>query len=448
MRHHIILISLDALRADKLSCYGDPRPLCPTMHGLADDGVLFRDATSPATWTLPGHMSMLSGLEPPVHGCTSSLRQYPPETLPFPLAFELMAKGGYDPAAVVGGGFMEPPFGFGKGVQNFQVVHDLRQAMDKVIDHVASAERTFTFFHSYIIHDYPRLTTQPDPMRFVRRRDPQYDGYFPTDRDFIAILRALAIDPAPPLLPRRDTAFMDDLYAAGIETADKALKVLIKMLKDRNIYDAVTVILTSDHGESLGEQHNGNQFWFHGGPPYQEQIQVPLIIRPAHHLRDLLNAPCRVDHPVSLCDLLPTLMDMEELYYTRDQFDGLSLVELCLGQVAAFETRQLNFHSCEDSRNKALAEHLYGQAFTWREHSKVMLDHRTDTLRELYYLDDDPTEQDNRLHDLSPAEMVKVREHLTQYTAYTEGRFKAPPSRPYEDNALLKRLAALGYLEE
>jgi len=448
MRHHIILISLDALRADKLSCYGDPRPLCPTMHGLASEGVLFKKAFSPATWTLPGHMSMLSGLEPPVHGCVSSLRQYPPETLPFPLAFELMAKAGYDPAGVVGGGFMEPDFGFGKGVQNFSVIPDLRLGLNKVIDHISSAERTFTFFHSYIVHDYPRLETQPDPLRFVRRRDPGYDGYFPTDRDFIAILRALAIDPAPPLLPRRDTAFMDDLYAAGIETADRALKMLFNTLRDRNIWDAVTVILTSDHGEALGERHNGHQYWFHGGPPYEEQIQVPLIIRPAHHLRDLLNAPCVVEDQVSLCDLLPTLMDMEELYYTRDQFDGLSLVELCLGQVSAFETRRLNFHSCEDSRNKSLAEHLYGQGFTWRDNSKVILNHRTDALRELYYLDQDPTEQDNRLHDLSPDEMVKLREHLDDYTVRTTGRFKEPTSRPYEDNALLKRLADLGYLEE
>ena len=114
MRHHIILISLDALRADKLSCYGSPRGISPNMHLMSDEGVLFTNATSPATWTLPGHMSMLSGLEPPVHGCVSSLNQYPPDTLPFPLAFELLAKAGYDPCAIVGGGFMESNFGFGR----------------------------------------------------------------------------------------------------------------------------------------------------------------------------------------------------------------------------------------------------------------------------------------------------------------------------------------------
>ncbi len=448
MRHHIILISIDALRADRLSCYGHGRSTSPHIHALADEGVLFKDATSPATWTLPSHMSMLSGLMPPVHGCVSSLNQYPPSTLPFPLAFELLAKGGYDPAAVVGGGFMEAEFGFGRGVKNFDVIPELRLALDRVIDHVASSERTFTFLHSYIVHDYPRLTTQPDPLRFAQRRDPDYDGYFPTDRDFIAILRALAVDSAPPRLGRRDTSFIDDLYAAGVETADRAIKLLRRMFHDRGIWDAVTLIITSDHGESLGETHEDHQFWFHGGPPYKEQVQVPLIIKPAHHHHGLLNAPCQVEHPVSLCDLLPTMLDMEEISYRRDQFDGLSLVDLCLGQVAAFETRKLHYDSCEDPSNKGLAEHLYGQAFSWRDHSKVLLNSRTGELRELYFLDEDPAEQDNRLCDLTPDELNKLKEIQARYLEEVRGRAHDPASRPYEDNALLKRLAALGYLEE
>jgi hypothetical protein len=87
------------------------------------------NATTPATWTLPAHMSMLSGLEPMVHGCVSARRSYPPETLPFPLIFELIAARGYENLAITGGGYMEAQFGFGKGVSDFRFIAKVAEGL-------------------------------------------------------------------------------------------------------------------------------------------------------------------------------------------------------------------------------------------------------------------------------------------------------------------------------
>ncbi len=65
---NVILISIDTLRADHLSCYGYKRPITPNLDRLASEGILFKNAYSTAVWTPPAHASMLTGLYPSQHG--------------------------------------------------------------------------------------------------------------------------------------------------------------------------------------------------------------------------------------------------------------------------------------------------------------------------------------------------------------------------------------------
>jgi len=445
--HHIVLISLDALRADRLGCYGDQRGYTPTLDGLAAESLLFRNATSPATWTLPGHMSMLSGLEPPVHGCVCSRHQYPPEKLPFPLIFELLGQRGYALQAVVGGGFMEPQFGFGKGLDNYIIIHPIKEAALEVVFHMASNPQTFSFLHTYMVHDYPRIDTQEYTMRLVQERDPHYEGFFPLETNLTSLIKALALSAEPPLLPRRDVSFVDDLYYANVIAADFALKMFIKRLRDRGLWDQTTLILTADHGESLGDVHNGFQHWFHAGPPFQEQICVPLMIKPAAHLRELLEPPGEFMEPVSLVDIVPTLLDLEGVPTRRDQFDGLSLVDLCSGQVAAFQTRRLFFHTCADEENIELAPRLHGSAMTWRDHGKMIASPLDRQVREFYSLGTDPQEAHNRVAELGEMEIKQLHDAFGQYWKDVAARAHMPEFVEFEDQALSRRLADLGYID-
>ena len=447
MKHHVILLSLDALRHDGLSCYGNPRRVSKNLDSLAEDAIVFTNATTPATWTLPAHMSMLSGLEPPVHNCTSSRHQYAPQTLPFPLIFELVASGGYAPLAITGGGYMEPEFGFGRGVDDFRVINPIEEALDAVVQHTRDHDRSFSFFHTYTVHDYPRVATSSKLMMYTQQRDPQYSGFFPTDQDFHSLITALGESAEELPLTDRDMNFIRDIYDAAITVTDSTLGAFFTRLRDEHLLDDTTLIFTSDHGESLGEMHQGIRHWHHGGPPYQDQLRVPLIIRPAKALRSLLE-PGEVHELVSLCDLCPTILDILELPHGRDLFDGSSLVDLILGQVAAFETRRLFFHACEDPEDRYLDQRLYGEAMTWRDNSKVIYHPRTKALRDYYRLDDDPGENENRIDDLAQDELKRIDEAITVYWEDIAGRAHHPEGHQIDDPTVLERLAALGYIEK
>ncbi len=447
MAHHIILISLDALRADRLPWPVGPRTLTPNLHRLMAESACFRRATSPATWTLPAHMSMLSGLDPLVHGCISPRRVYPPEQLPFPLIFELLSSGGYGCMARVGGGYTEARFGFGRGCEDYGVVNPLQDCLKQVAAHAGSGEKTFAFVHSFVVHDYPMLTSHPQAMVLTDRRDPSYEGCFPRDRDFLFMMRGLALSKEHPQVKERDLAFLNDLYMARVAAADEGVRALIAALREQGTWSDTTLIITADHGESLGEVHGGRRHFSHGGPPYGEQVRVPLIIRPAQALEDLLE-PGPVDNWVSLMDLVPTLLDLVGVPVDLSQFDGLSLLDLCQGRVSAFETRRLFFHTCEDRGDDKLWERLFGTAMLWRDHEKLIFNPRTGEPRELYDLDRDPAETFNRLGETDPGERRRMKAAVEEYLAATRDRAHQPTALPFQDFALTRRLAALGYIEE
>jgi arylsulfatase A-like enzyme len=446
VRHHVVLISLDALRADRLGCYGGVPPLSPAIDELAADSLRFRRALTPATWTVPAHISMLSGLEPMTHGCISALRRYPPEELPFPLLFELLAEASYVPLAITGGGYMEAQFGFGRGVDDFRIMRRVHEAMSAVVEHAASAELTFAFVHSYVVHDYPRVSTDPYTLLRATQAVPDYSGLFSRDRDFHTLLTALATSADLPPITADDLKFIDTLYLASVEIADTAIRALCDDLRSRGLWQDTTIVLTADHGESLGDLHEGRRYFAHGGPPYEDQIHVPLIVRPAPSLMTGLE-PAILADAVSLCDIVPTVLELASLPHRREQFDGYSLLDLCRGQVAAFETRRLFCHSCDDPRDRYLAPSLYGTCTSWRGTGKLIFDHRRGALRGLYWLDRDPLERDNRVADLTQDELRLISDIISGYFERQAARAYHPEGRPIDDPALLERLADLGYLE-
>ncbi len=445
--HHVLLISMDALRADALGCLGAPGDPTPALDALAGDAALFSNATSPATWTLPAHMSMLSGLEPPVHGCVHSLRQYPPETLPFPLAFELCEEAGYRPSAITGGGFMDAGFGFGRGAGSYQIITAPDQGPAAVLEQMSAAARTFTFYHSFQVHDYVRVVSDPTARELVQRRYRDHRGFFPTDRNFIGLIRDLGETPPAqrPTLHARDTAYLNDLYRTAVVAADHALAGLVARLRSRGLWSSTTLILCSDHGESLGEVHDGVRSWSHGGRPYREQIQIPLLIKPADHCREQI-VEGRYPAQTSLVDLLPTILDLVGNPRDRRRFDGLSLVDLCQGRLSAFETRQAFFHSCELA-SRVVAPHLHASAMAWRDGAKVVYDPDSATVLEYYFGTDEPPETHNRLRELSREELARITAALTEYEAHVSARAHRPPAREHDQGAVLARLSELGYVE-
>jgi hypothetical protein len=104
---NVVLVSMDTLRARSVSAYGCPRPTSPTLDALAREGVRFENATSTATWTLPGHVSMLTGLWVRTHGAILASSTVPPDR---PTLAEVLQEAGYATAAFTAGGWVTPRF--------------------------------------------------------------------------------------------------------------------------------------------------------------------------------------------------------------------------------------------------------------------------------------------------------------------------------------------------
>ncbi len=330
---NLLLISLDTLRADRVGAWGAKSGATPNLDRFAARCVRFAHACSPANFTTPAHASMMTGLQPAVHGAyrygqRSSIR-------PWPNVAGACAKSGMATAAFTGGGFLDPLFGFDEGFDRYRVLDLLmtpanpryatgpRKQMEewnrRLREGVSLADvngwlaahadrRFFLFFHTYHVHDY-----SPSPAAAARNGvDPAASWPRPADLD-PRLFPAITADSA-------QLAHYSRTYDATLSEADAAFGELVATLERTGLLDHTAVVVTADHGE--GFQEHG--FLFHATGLNDEVLHVPLLLWvPGVH-------PAVVDAPVSLIDVAPTLLDLagvEPLPRTQ----GRSLVPLLRG---------------------------------------------------------------------------------------------------------------------
>src|SRR5262245_3829558 len=265
----IVVISIDTLRADHLPAYGYAKVKTPAIDALAADGVIFERAYSHAPQTLPSHVSMLSGRLPFEHGVRDNIGFT--VKADEPLLPRLLHDAGFATGGFVSAYVLRDETGIARGFDLYDAtlppsspevaVGELQRdgmqtlaAADRWLDSTSS-RRLFLFFHIYEPH-----SPYTPPQRF----------------------NALAP------------------YDGEIAYADEIVGGLLDSLKRRGLYDNALVVLTSDHGEGLGD--HGEQE--HGLFVYRETIRVPLIVKlPGNHERR------HVSTPVQHIDLLPTIVD-------------------------------------------------------------------------------------------------------------------------------------------
>jgi arylsulfatase A-like enzyme len=271
----VILVSIDDLRADRV------RPdLMPRLSALAARSVAFRQAVAAATWTLPSHATMLTGLLPGRHGAggtTAAPRGLRPGTRT--LASWLRGRG-YATAAFYNGPFLDRAFGLSEGFDRYQhekLSHVLRSAARWAA--APPSHPFFLFVHSYGVHLYPRLAgggAAFDPLRPY---------------------------PVPRAQPSaEDCAAARGRYDDAARAIDRAFGDFLDALERAGALRGAVLAVTSDHGESLCEEHAGSRVIGHAGLPFEEELRVPLLVLAP-------GEPGRVDdEPVSLADLAPTLI--------------------------------------------------------------------------------------------------------------------------------------------
>lgn len=266
----IVVISVDTLRADRLPAYGYTRTRTPHIDRLVADGVLFENAYSHSPQTLPAHASILSGELPFEHGVRDNIGfsvKPGQRSLQQALAGHGYATGGFVSSYV-----LRRQTGIGQG---FDVYDDALPA--------ASPGAPLGLVQR------PGADTMAAAAGWIDRQ--------PSAKFF---LFAHIYEPHTPYAP--PARFPGDPYDGEVAYADEIVGGLLDHLRTKNLYDAATIVLLSDHGEGLGD-HGEDE---HGLFLYRETIRVPLIIK----LPAARGAGRRIADLVQHIDLLPTLLDI------------------------------------------------------------------------------------------------------------------------------------------
>ncbi|MBK7496185.1 MAG: sulfatase [Candidatus Omnitrophica bacterium] len=323
----IILISIDTLRADALSCLGYERQTSPWMERFfGRDGVCFSHVQAPCTWTLPSHASLFLSQYVSRHGVGSEDVRISNEVQ---MLAELFSEKGYQTAAFVDRGFIEAHYGFGQGFQRYdQLGGHFATSLPRCRDWLADRNRsvpTFLFLHTYDCHG-PYNSPEPYHSRFVT---PELRNlHVANDCPEPAGLQAanMAEENGSRVLNPACAPYWRALYDGGVLYVDHKLEDWFKSLENSGLVKDPLVILLSDHGESFYEHGS----WAHGWNVYEELARVPVLIR----FPKKAHAGTKVSSRVSLLDVAPTLYEYLG-WQAPEEWQGHSLLPLIRGETPA-----------------------------------------------------------------------------------------------------------------
>ncbi len=294
---NIVLITVDALRADYLGTYGHAGGTSPHIDAFARESIVFTNAYCTVPKTSASFATLLTGLHPFFHK-TSPIKDFLDEEN-LTLA-EFLKKNDYETAAIVENANLSKVMGFDQGFVSYTEVWKHVDGKAAATPFITDAARKFLradhrrpFF--LWVHYIDTHAPYVPPDEFVR-----YDAT-KKGRDISQIEKKIISGSKKEKDAIRDGLndenYFKALYEGCVRYVDAEIGTILGELKQRVANDTV-VILTADHGEELGEH---NQFFDHGPLTFQSSTRVPLIVRIPGRRKE------RIDRPVSLMDVFPTV---------------------------------------------------------------------------------------------------------------------------------------------
>jgi arylsulfatase A-like enzyme len=332
----VIVIQADTLRPDHLGFYGHKRDTAPYLNRFASEGTVFQHAYAQAGWTKVSTPSIMTSLYPSTHGVAKIADRLPAAATTMA---EVYRGAGYATFGVSSVMFTGQ---FTNLHQGFEELHELtsvadsggpyssktsREYVDRTADWIDrhKDEPFFIYLHVFDPHSpyeprRPYDTIWADPSKreeHLRQREalrktivsPFHRGRGMATRD--EMIKA-GVEPAAYI------AYDKDWYDSSIRGMDVEIARLMERLRVAGLDDKTAVVFLSDHGE---EFHEHGRMW-HGQSAYGEMVRVPLVVRWPGHV-----AARRVDHPVQLIDVMPTLLDLSRLTHPEG-LQGQSLLPL------------------------------------------------------------------------------------------------------------------------
>jgi len=394
---NVVVITIDTLRADHVGCYGDTQIKTPNIDALAREGVRFERAYTPVPVTLPAHSALFTGTYP----LRSGMHDFADNKLSptQPTLASVLKDNGYATGAVIGSAVLDSRFGLNHGFDFYYDHFDFSRLQETNLDEM---ERPGDVVADRAI-DWLDKNYQKKFFLWMHLYDPHY--------------------PYRPPSPYSEE-YKDRPYDGEIAFADAQVGRLVRELKDKGVYANTLIVLTGDHGESLGEHGEKT----HGFFIYNATLHIPVII----HLPGESSAQT-VSELVSLPDLMPTMLAFLKIDAPSD-VQGHNLLPLITG------------------KEKDEARSLYAETFLPRLHfnwselrgAETESYHFIDAPKpELYDLKRDPGETNNLYGD-KKAVAEEMRHKLTTLIQqYGSGQELA--QKTGLDPALMERLKSLGY---
>ena len=453
---HVVVISLDTLRADHVACYGHPFVESPQIDALASEGLLFTNHVSTASSTLCSHTSLMTGSYPHTHGVPHNGVVVNQQNV---MLAEILRQEGFTTAGFIGAMPLDSVFAFDQGFDHYDARYDLFQDRDNRDEAERRAEtvtdaalawldrggfaagaaagsskrpRLFLFVHYFDVHwpydapapfagMYQQGSTPPPPLPKTRGRVRNLfrDG---RRQDALELSRAL-----------------DAEYCAELTYVDHHLKRLLDGLRERDLFDNALIILTADHGETM---HEHQVYFHHGLRVYDTEIHTPLILR----LPQGRFGNRRIDRLVSGIDVLPSVLHLLGLPVPA-RCEGQSFAPLLDSPLpprdpvfaeATQPWRKTRFHSDPvwPNRDKyqciRTATHKY--LFRLPDEKFAFYDLRNDPLEQINLL------EEGRAHDT--ALLADLRRRLDEWREEAD-----PLAAPMtESPEAIRKLESLGYV--
>ncbi len=397
-KYNVLLITLDTLRADRLGCYGYKEISTPNIDTLAREGTLFLDATAHVPLTLPSHTSMMTGKLPALHGVHDNGGFYVSKN-ENTLA-EIFKQNGFSTAAFVAAYVLDSMWGLNQG---FDTYHDKFDVAKQERVGLGSVERK----GGDVLQNAIQWLDQHKGERFFLWTH-FYDPHTPYE---------------PP--PEFKKIYPGRPYIGEIAYTDSLVGKLLDHLDALGLRENTIIVLTGDHGESLGEHGESTHAFF----IYDATLHVPMILwTPKRELHGK-----SVSQQVRTIDIFPAVLQMT----------GIRVPE-------AIQGRSLLHYALEGSDVES--PYSYGESYYPQYHFgwSRLLSLRNSRFKyidlprpELYDLDSDPGEKTNIYHqqkevaqkmqkELKKIENEKVSEAVMQPGAI--------------DDQAHEKLAALGYV--
>jgi arylsulfatase A-like enzyme len=470
---NILFIIMDSARAANFSCYGYTRPTTPRLDQLAAEGVLFEQAIAEGCWSLPVHTSLFTGLFPLCHGLTTSQQALPEN---YPTLARILKTHGYQTCCFTSNAYISPNTGLVQGFdtveeiwRNFQPRGFQRTRTSKLIkrlEQYGPATKPVIRFIRFLMRvrkqvrrrkrqtdSGAQLTNARIQKWLTESWNPQtpffmfvnymechekYDPPHPYERQFMpsrfSPSRVAKVSPnkAEVLSSQNrkkreeDLEIIRALYDGELNYLDQKIGELLDFLRVKGILDETIVVVTADHGDSLGEHnHLGHRMDL-----YEQLVQVPLLVRyPAR-----FQPGERIPYQIQLTDLFPTFLELAGV--ETEQANRNGFISLC-------NLPKQEIHPYTVAENTAI-KRLNGVVARMIRTSQHKYIWKSNGQHELYDLKNDPNELNNLINK-QPELASQLHQQLEAWEQ-SHSQMKTETRQADYDETVEERLRALGYV--